>query len=433
MPNHEYFRELSALAAIGQLSAEEDRELGQHLIDCGTCREASAEYAHVVQHQLPQADPIRWRVKSLMPKASPDADVRDRFVARARAEGVEFSVEVEEACHPEKPGYPSASLRAGWGLVTGDSKRTAWRLSFATAAIAVIAVMGATIYRLETKQTVPATNAGTEAGLLQENQSLHAQLASLQQSMEVQSAALAAAGKEKSVSGETLEQLERQLDEARATSDALTARLQQVQSKETEFEAQNQQKDAQVANLRAQNEREHRENASNLSTVIIQEGRIRELTESLQQQAAGFEQERELMAASKDVRQLMGARNLHIMDVHDTDGTGKSARAFGRVFYAEGQSLVFYAFDLPSGRLTPTKYTFQAWGQRESVSHSVRNLGTFAIDDHEQHRWVLKVNDPKLLKGIDSVFVTAEALGDAGEPRGKKILYAFIVGEPNHP
>jgi hypothetical protein len=95
--------------------------------------------------------------------------------------------------------------------------------------------------------------------------------------------------------------------------------------------------------------------------------------------------------------------------------------------------LVFYAFDLPSGRLTPAKYTFQAWGQRESVSHSVRNLGTFAVDDHEQRRWVLKVNDPKLLKGIDSVFVTAEALGDAGEPRGKKLLYAYIVGEPNHP
>ena len=139
------------------------------------------------------------------------------------------------------------------------------------------------------------------------------------------------------------------------------------------------------------------------------------------------------MMVSKDVRQLMGARNLHIMDVHDTDGAGKSAKAFGRVFYGDGEELIFYAFDLPSGKLAPAKYTFQAWGEKETVSHSVRNLGTFTIDDHEQRRWVLRVNDPKLLHDIDSVFVTAEAAGDAGEPHGKKLLYAYIVGQPNHP
>jgi hypothetical protein len=29
--------------------------------------------------------------------------------------------------------------------------------------------------------------------------------------------------------------------------------------------------------------------------------------------------------------------------------------------------------------------------------------------------------------------VTAEALGDSKEPRGRKLLYAYIVGRPNHP
>lgn len=139
------------------------------------------------------------------------------------------------------------------------------------------------------------------------------------------------------------------------------------------------------------------------------------------------------MAVSKDVRQLMGARNLHIMDVHDVGGGGQAAKAFGRVFYAEGQSLIFYAFDLPSGKLSPAKYSFQGWGQREAKSQSARNLGTFEVDDHEQGRWVLKVNNPALLAGIDSVFVTAELLDDAKTPRGKKLLYAYLVGQPNHP
>src|SRR5580693_1570076 len=102
MPNHDYFRELSALAAIGQLAADEHRELEQHLIDCESCQEAGAGYAHVVQHQLPQADPIRWRMKSLVPKAAVDADIRDRFLARARAEGVEFTAAVEGAGGPKR-------------------------------------------------------------------------------------------------------------------------------------------------------------------------------------------------------------------------------------------------------------------------------------------------------------------------------------------
>src|SRR4029077_5956241 len=181
------------------------------------------------------------------------------------------------------------------------------------------------------------------------------------------------------------------------------------------------------------NEKLHRENVDNLTARVLLEGQVRELKESVAQQAASFEQEQQLFAASKDVRQLMGARNLHIMDVHDTDGAGKAAKAFGRVFYAEGQSLVFYAFDLQSGHLTPAKYTFQAWGENESVSHSLRNLGTFTVDDHEQRRWVLKVNDAKLLGGIDSVFVTAETVSDTREPHGKKLLYAYIVGQANHP
>ncbi len=161
--------------------------------------------------------------------------------------------------------------------------------------------------------------------------------------------------------------------------------------------------------------------------------KIRSLNSALQQEAEKLAMERQLTTISSDVRQLMGARNLHIIDVHDVNGSGKAAKSFGRVFYSEGRSLVFYAFDLPNGRLTPAKYYFQAWGQQEGHAQSVHNLGTFSIDDHEQHRWVLKVSDASLLHGIDSVFVTAEATFDVGSPRGKPILYAYLAGRANHP
>ena len=419
MPNHEYFRELSALAAIGQLSAEEDRELSQHLFDCPSCREANSEYAHVVQHQLPQADPDRWRMKHLRPRTAPDADLRDRFLARARAEGVEFTPEAELDRSPTR----RTALQPRWR----------WQQLLAMTGVAVIVVMGAEIYRLYERSGTVGKSGQNESGLVRENESLRARLVTIRQTIDSESAELATARKDKSTSREELRRLQAQLEDARSRSETLTAEVKQIEAKQVDLASENRQKDSQIAELTAKNEKLHRDNVESLGERVLLESQVRDLSNSIEQQASNFERERQLMTASKDVRQLMGARNLHIMDVHDTDGAGKSSKAFGRVFYAEGQSLIFYAFDLQSGRLAPAKYTFQAWGQKESVSHSVRNLGTFAVDDHEQRRWVLKVNDAKLLQGIDSVFVTAEVLGDAGGPRGKKILYAYIVGEPNHP
>ncbi len=38
----------------------------------------------------------------------------------------------------------------------------------------------------------------------------------------------------------------------------------------------------------------------------------------------------------------MGARNVHILDVSDVDGNGRSKKSFGSVFLVEGKSLIFY-------------------------------------------------------------------------------------------
>jgi hypothetical protein len=332
---------------------------------------------------------------------------------------VGFSAEVEEARRP----------RAGFGFWS----EYRWKTVVATATVTAIIVFGFTAFRSRGPHATFNTGNDSDVRWARQQDILKERIATLEESVRASSERLADVQRTASIDGEALMKAQNQLAVAQEEAHKLEIDLEKSRSEYAELMSSGQQKDALVANLRAQNERELKENASNLSTVIIQEARIRELNNALELQASNFERERELMIASKDVRQLMGARNLHIMDVHDTNGAGRSAKAFGRVFYSDGQSLIFYAFDLPSGKLTPAKYTFQAWGQKESVSHSVRNLGTFSVDDHDQRRWVLEVNDPKLLQGIDSVFVTAEVLGDTGEPRGKKILYAYIVGEPNHP
>jgi hypothetical protein len=144
------------------------------------------------------------------------------------------------------------------------------------------------------------------------------------------------------------------------------------------------------------------------------------------------ERERQLTAAARDVRELMGARNLHIIDVADLDGQGKSKKSFGRVFYTEGKSLIFYAFDL-SQKGSVSKVSFQAWGQSQSTSSRFKNLGVFYVDDQVQKRWVLRVDNPELLKSVELVFVTVEPSPGRDKPSGQKLLYAFLGTQANHP
>jgi hypothetical protein len=266
-----------------------------------------------------------------------------------------------------------------------------------------------------------------------EPENLGAQLSVLREITEQQSAELHEMGRKSSVSDDSLWKLRRELESEQKRAAGLSAELSQSVSDNSAFARSDQQKDVVIADLRAQNDVLNREKADNLSNLAIQEVRIRQLAQSLQEERENIERERQLLSVSNDVRQLMGARNLHIIDVLDVNGGSGSTKAFGRVFYAEGQSLIFYAFDLPSGRLSPAKYTFHAWGQAEARPQFPRELGVFEVDNHDQRRWVLKMNDSKMLTGIDSVFVTAESLGEAKEPRGKKLLYAYIGGQPNHP
>ena len=56
MQKHEHFEELTALAAIGQLSVEEHGELLEHLRGCDGCRRASDQFNFILD-QLPLPEP----------------------------------------------------------------------------------------------------------------------------------------------------------------------------------------------------------------------------------------------------------------------------------------------------------------------------------------------------------------------------------------
>jgi hypothetical protein len=407
MLEHEQFEELSALAAIGQLSEEEHRELVTHLRDCEACKRTQDDFAFILD-QLPAADP---------PQVSEDAakllgeSHRRKFLERATAEGLHFTRAAVDANRPrfwrlsvfQKRQFFAITAAAACLIIAG-SVRIAIRRSAASRRMEqVSAVAPSPVIPLAPSQqiTVAPEAANSPSTAIHDSER---QIQLLKQQ-------LVLATQERNTAESEAERLKQEL--ARVT----TAANQTAENYST----------ASSALQKLQNEQ-----AQFLAALVEKQNKIQDLTDEMAAEKASAEREQQLTAAARDVRELMGARNLHIIDVFDFDGRQRRDKSFGRVFYAAGKSLIFYAFDL--GQKGPaSKVSFQAWGQSEGRAASAKNLGIFHVDDHAQKTWVLRVDDPQLLSSIDSVFVTIEPVQGADKPSGKRLLYAYLGAQPNHP
>jgi len=166
------------------------------------------------------------------------------------------------------------------------------------------------------------------------------------------------------------------------------------------------------------------------------EARVRELEGAKSDQDHRLADSEKFLASDRDIRELMGARNLYIADVFDVDSTSQTRKPFGRVFYTRGKSLVFYAFDLDRQPRLKTASSFQVWGEKETVHAErapVTNLGILYLDSESNRRWIMRYDDPKTLAEIDAVFVTVEPHGGSVKPTGRPFLFAMLRKPANHP
>jgi len=169
------------------------------------------------------------------------------------------------------------------------------------------------------------------------------------------------------------------------------------------------------------------------------EARVNELTDLLKERERALDRTeaevargQDLLEHDRDIRDLMGARDLYMADVHDVSGRGME-KTYGRVFYTKGKRLIFYAFDLDAQPGVQSASSFQAWGRRGPDKQQAHSLGVFYEDNVSKKRWVLKADDPKSLEDIDAVFVTVEPNGGSQHPSGKPMLFAYLRVSPNHP
>ncbi|MCU1226207.1 MAG: hypothetical protein JWQ42_4300 [Edaphobacter sp.] len=170
----------------------------------------------------------------------------------------------------------------------------------------------------------------------------------------------------------------------------------------------------------------------NLQAVALQ-AQVNELADSILDKEQQISQHEEMLEHDRDIRNLIGARDLYIAEIYDVATTGKTQKPFGRVFYTKGKSLVFYAYDLDQQPGVKLASTFQAWARKGIDQQHDINLGIFYQDDQNKKRWILKSNDPVTLAQIDAVFVTVEPNGESSKPSGKPLLFTYLRLTPNHP
>ena len=104
------------------------------------------------------------------------------------------------------------------------------------------------------------------------------------------------------------------------------------------------------------------------------ENRVNELVATNQDQDRRLRNSEQYLSSDRDIRELMGARNLYIADVFDVDSSSRTRKPFGRVFYTRGKSLIFYAYDLDRRPAVRDASAFQVWGRRKPFRASKPSL-----------------------------------------------------------
>jgi hypothetical protein len=428
---HEHYEEICAAASIGNAAPEELAELERHATHCESCRETYSSYLQLAAQQFAAADQNPSLSGEDALECLNSELLTHRFLDRAQREGISFSREVHQDARRSAP-RPLAARRSSW-------TKFAWAI--AASVLIALSLSGGYLYGVRSKsprQTVVAKapevvhpDMGRIAQLTAENAKLHSQLDDLSAGLKELDIRIASTEANLESTSQERQALTAERDEIKAQRDALQAQLKGVQQDLAKSEAAVASFQQEAANLR-----DHSRDTEKATEVALADdhARIRDLSEQLASKSAALDQEHQLLAVGHDVTDLMGARNLHIVDVADTDPHGKTRPAFGRVFFTEGKSLIFYAYDLKEAKMEKANYQYRVWAKKEGDDKQVRNLGIFYSDDKAQRRWAFKCTDPKILSEIDSVFVTLEPAGsDPAHPKGQNLMYAYLHGQPNHP
>jgi hypothetical protein len=428
--DHEKFKELCALANSGTLTADERSELDGHLQICQGCRELYNQYLLLVVEGVPR---LASRYDHQPVRGSWDCmATRRSLFARVRAGERRSSSEpqIDESVGEQLPIAPISArwMSANW-------------LAWAALAACLVVTVGLCTYQLGRKTRAGITQAQASAEdhlqkLAAEKRSVEKLLVAQTNKFSLLSQESAQKERELAKLRLMLRGLEDRANELVIARDATDEQLRGVSQergalngKLHDVEQAYQKVQAELASL--SNERDNA-----LRRTISLEARVEELSAVNREQERKLRDDEDYLAYDRDIRELMGARKLYIADVFDVDSGSRTRKPFGRVFYTQGKSLLFYAFDLDHQTSLKSASTFQVWGQKGTArgeQAQPMSLGILYKDSESNRRWVLRCDDPKQMAEIEAVFVTIEPHGGSPKPTGKPFLYALLRKETNHP
>jgi hypothetical protein len=414
--SHEEFLELCALATTGELTAEEWTRLNEHLAHCSACLRASREFEEVVATAIP----------ALAAESVPE-ECGENLLETCSIEQAEQTLRESLNAEPTSPKARSSA--------EPDSSPLRLSPPLAVAAM-ILAACSLAAYQLgvhhertiddaaarvgmQTSNPVPhhGRSDGTaapatgnnrkskdERAALYKEQAHQLELNRLEKRQSQLEGELAKQSEELSQSVQDRVELNRRLTLAQANAESLEARLSQIDN-------QNSQAVAQSLAIKSQ---------------------LNDLTAAFQEKSREIAHEQELLQHDRDIRNLIGARNLYMAEIYDVAKTGDTQKPFGRVFYTKDKSLIFYGYDLDQQHGLKKAHAFQAWGRGVDRQHDI-SLGLLYQDDASQERWVLKFNNAKAISQIDAVFVTVEPEGGSSKPSGKPLLFTSLRIDPNYP
>jgi hypothetical protein len=434
MSEHKRYLNLCTAYALGTITDQDLEALERHLKRCPHCRDLIQECEEVVALEIPLGAPEFGYV----PENSPLQNAMD---------GAHQRVLQRIGDLDERRGDTLPALR-------GTAKPKMFRrLRWAIPAIAaVMVVIGAFVFfpnqrpnepEHEFTQSLGNLHRGADRDKMQvgvESNGFHPSVDELQQDREQLRMKL---GHEE----HSLQQLQQQLQQRDAetaelknqlrtsteTVEHLHAQLGQEQAIRVELGEKLADTKKSLQEVEEQLKTTVGERANYMATAASLEQRLGAVSQELKEKTNSLEQQAELLSHDRDIRDVIGARDLYVAEVNDVGRDAKTKEPFGRVFFTKGKSLIFYAYDLErQGRLEKAG-TFQAWGRRGRDFSQALPLGIMYLDSSSKRRWVLRLDNPTTLAKIDAVFVTVEPAGGSERPTGKPLLFAYLKIEPNHP
>jgi hypothetical protein len=435
MGPHEEFLELCAVSTSGDLTEEEQKKLQAHVAGCAECRQALREFEAAVDVGVP----LLASKLAADPTKEPAMSHRE-LGGFAPQNGADSEPPHEEA------GVPNGDETRGFAFGQRMRYRPSqvnWNyvwMPFAACVLLTIA-LGITAYRVGKSHNPDAQVAPATSGVAD------TRIEALEQQ-------ISDAGHERAILKTQLVERDKVIAELHRQSDQQARSLDEMKSAQANLEQSLQTDDtekqriaderagiakkfeeAEVSLQKMQSELDSvgRERAQDEAQDASLRDQIKNLSGQLREQEQTVSKQDELLSHDRDIRELMGARDLYVVDVYDVGRDGHTQKSTGRVFYTKGKSLIFYAYDLDQEPGARSASTFQAWGRRGPDREQAVNLGVFYEDNEAKKRWVLKINDPKTLDEIDAVFVTVEPKGGSHKPSGKPVLDAYLQLPPNHP